>query len=69
MICQTLKVPVVLLGFNERMSALTQAPTQPPIQCVPEALPTGVKQPWHKGHHSPPSNAKVKNEYAIPPLP
>jgi hypothetical protein len=35
-------------------------PTQPPIQCVPEALSLGVKRPGREADHSPPSSAKVK---------
>jgi hypothetical protein len=36
-------------------------PTQPPIQWVPGALSSGVKQPGHEADHTPPSSADVKN--------
>jgi hypothetical protein len=42
--------------------------TQPPIQWVLGALPLGVNQLGHKADHSIPSNTKVKNGQAIPPL-
>jgi hypothetical protein len=38
-------------------------PTQPPIQCVPEALSPGVKQPRREADHSPSSSAEVKNTW------
>ena len=38
-------------------SKLAPGPTQPPIQHVMRALPSGVKQPGHKSVHSPPPNA------------
>jgi hypothetical protein len=56
-------------------------PTQPPTQCVPGALSSGLKQPGHEADHSglkqpgneadhsPPSNAEIKNAGSIPPLP
>jgi hypothetical protein len=35
-------------------------PTQPPIQWVPGALSPVVRRPGREAHHSPPSNAEVK---------
>jgi hypothetical protein len=43
-------------------------PTQPPIQWVPGAFSPGVKQQALEADHSPPSDARVKNGGAIPPL-
>jgi hypothetical protein len=43
-------------------------PTQPPIQWVPEANSSGVKQPGHEADHSPSFGAEV-NGGAIPALP
>jgi len=40
--------------------------TQSPIQWVPGTQP-GVKCPGHESDHSPPSDAEVKNVWAIPP--
>jgi hypothetical protein len=40
-------------------SRSTLAPTQPPIQWVPEALSLGVKRPGREVDHSPPSSAEV----------
>jgi hypothetical protein len=45
------------------------APTQPPIQWVPEDLSSGVKRSGREANRSPPSSAEVKNGGAIPPLP
>jgi hypothetical protein len=36
-------------------------PTQPPIQWVPGALSLAVNRPGREAHHSPPSNAEIKN--------
>jgi hypothetical protein len=44
--------------------------TQPPVQCVPEALSPGLKQPGHEAEHSPPTSAEVKKNWiykATPP--
>jgi hypothetical protein len=38
-------------------------PTQPPIQCVPRALYTGVKRAGREADHSSPVSAKKKNVY------
>jgi hypothetical protein len=35
-------------------------PTQPPIQCEPEALSLGVKRPGHEADRSPQCSAEVK---------
>jgi hypothetical protein len=35
-------------------------PSQAPIQCVPEALPLGVKWPGREADHSPSSSAEAK---------
>jgi hypothetical protein len=46
-------------------------PTQPPIQCVPEALYLEVKRPGREASHSTPSSAEVKNKWSytsIPPI-
>jgi hypothetical protein len=51
------------------MPAFFLSCTQPPIQCIPAAFSLGVKWPGHEADHSPPSNAKVKNDGAIPPFP
>jgi hypothetical protein len=50
---------------------LRRAPgfTQPPIQCVPGAVSSGIKRQGGKADHSSPSSAKVKNGGAILPLP
>jgi hypothetical protein len=42
---------------------------QPPLQWVPGALYPGVKRPGREADHSPPSIAKVKNCWAVPPPP
>jgi len=46
------------------VSRLAPAPSQPPIQWVPEALFLRVKWPGHGPNHSLPSNAKVKNVWS-----
>jgi hypothetical protein len=38
--------------------------TQPPIQWIPGALSLGVKRPGLEADHSPPSSAKVKEEWS-----
>jgi hypothetical protein len=38
-------------------------PTQPPIQWVPGALSSGVKQPGREADHSTPTSANVKNTW------
>jgi hypothetical protein len=46
-------------------------PTQPPIQCVPGALPPGIKRPGREVDNSPPSSAEVKNTWiytSTPPI-
>jgi hypothetical protein len=42
------------------LSRLVLGPTQPPIQWVPGALSSEVKQPGREADHSPPASAKVK---------
>jgi hypothetical protein len=44
-------------------------PTQPPTQWVPGAVSPGVKPQGPEANNSAPSNAEVKNDGAIPPLP
>jgi hypothetical protein len=39
-------------------------PTQPPIQCVPGTLSLRVKWPGREADRSPPSCAKIKNEWS-----
>jgi hypothetical protein len=58
------------LGFDSRrglgiflftnVSRTVLGHIQPPIQWVPGALSLRVKQPGREAHHSPPSNAEVK---------
>jgi hypothetical protein len=43
--------------------------TQPPVQWLPWALPTGVKRQGREGDHSPPTSAEVTNGGPIPSLP
>jgi len=43
------------------MSRLALGPTQLPIQWVPGALSSEIKQPGCGADHAPPSSAKVKN--------
>jgi hypothetical protein len=43
------------------VSRMVLGPTQPPIQCVPGALPVGVKRPGREADYSPPSSAEFKN--------
>jgi hypothetical protein len=43
--------------------------TQPPIQCVLGAISPGIMCQGREADHSPPSNAEIKNNGAIPPLP
>jgi hypothetical protein len=38
-------------------------PTQPPIQCVPGAIPPGVKRSGHEADLSPPTSVEVKNTW------
>jgi hypothetical protein len=45
------------------VSTLALGPTQPPIWLVLRAVTLGVKQPKREADHSPPSSAKVKNEW------
>jgi hypothetical protein len=50
---------------------ILHSPTHPYQLCkppsstewVPRALPVGIKWPWHKAVHSPPSSTKIKNEW------
>jgi hypothetical protein len=39
-------------------------PTQPPIQCVPEAVSPVIKRLGREADHSPPSSAEVKNAWS-----
>jgi hypothetical protein len=41
-------------------SRLALESTQPPTQCVPGALPPGVKRPGRESDHSLPTSAEVK---------
>jgi hypothetical protein len=46
-------------------------PTQPPIQWVPGNLTPGLKRPGSEAHHSPPTNAEVRNKWistSTPPV-
>jgi hypothetical protein len=44
-------------------------PTQPPFQCVLEAVSLGVKRPGLVADHSTPSSTEVKNDGDMPPFP
>jgi hypothetical protein len=44
-------------------------PTQPPIQWVLGAISLEVKRPGREANHSPPSTAKVKNEWGYTSTP
>jgi hypothetical protein len=70
-----------VLGFDSRrglgislfttVSRTALGLTQPPIQCVQEALSLGVKQPAREAEDSPPSSAEVKNAWSYtftPPI-
>jgi hypothetical protein len=56
-------------GFDSRLgksiflhsvtSKLALRPTQPPNQCVPRTISSGVKRPGRESGHSLPSNAEV----------
>jgi len=50
-------------------SGLALGPIQPPIQEVPGALSPGVKQLEPEAEHSPPSSAKIKNEWSYTSTP
>jgi hypothetical protein len=52
-----------------KTSRLVLGPTQPPIQWVPGTLSPGVKQMGCEAHRSPPSSAKVKNEWSYTSTP
>jgi hypothetical protein len=54
--------------FSPR-SKLALEPTLPPIQWVPRAIFSEVKQPKPDADHLPPSIAEVQNGGSIPPLP
>jgi hypothetical protein len=53
-----------------RLSRPALGPTQPPIQCIPEALSPRVNRPWREADHSPPNSAEVKKTwiYSSTPL-
>jgi hypothetical protein len=44
-------------------------PTHPPIKWIAGPVFPGVKRSGREADHSPPSNAEVKNDGAIPQLP
>jgi hypothetical protein len=44
-------------------------PTHPPIQWVPGALSSGVKQSGHETNHSPPSSVEVKYAWCYTSIP
>jgi hypothetical protein len=54
-------------GWEFISSRPALGPTRPPIKWVPGALSLGVKRLRHEADHSPPSSAKVKYGWAIPP--
>jgi hypothetical protein len=43
--------------------------TKPPIQCAQDGLSSGVKLQGREAEYSPPSNAEIKNDGDIRPLP
>jgi hypothetical protein len=51
------------------VSRTALAPTQLPIQWVPEALSLRVKRPGREADHLPPSGAEVKNEWSYTSTP
>jgi hypothetical protein len=51
------------------ISLFITAFTQPPMKWVQEALSLGLKLLGREADSSPPSSAKVKNAWSIPPLP
>jgi hypothetical protein len=56
-------------GRDKRFFLYSTAPTLVRIQWVSGVLSPGVKRPRREADHLHPSNAKVKNGGAIPPLP
>ena len=46
-----------------KVSRQDLVPTQPPIQWILRKFPTGVQQPDCEAKQSPPSRAKIKNEW------
>ena len=50
--------------LSPKMYELAQGCTQPPIPHVLGHHYPRLKLPWHEGDHSPPSIAKVKNEWS-----
>jgi hypothetical protein len=44
----------------------SEAPPQPPIQCVLGALSSGIKRKGREANHSPPFCSEIKNGGAIP---
>jgi hypothetical protein len=64
-------LPPAARTFLATVSRPALGPTQPPIQRVPGALPTGVKRHKREANHSPPANAEVKSAWSytfIPPI-
>jgi hypothetical protein len=59
-----------MMGFLlATQSRLALWPTQPPIQWVPRALTSLIKQPEHEADHSPPSSVNVKNAWSYTSTP
>jgi hypothetical protein len=54
--------------FSLLHSIQTSSGAQPASYPMGEGLFPGIKQPEHEANHSPPSNDKVKNGGAMPPL-
>jgi hypothetical protein len=50
-------------------SGLSLGPTQPPSQCVPQAITPGVRLLGCEAYHSPPTSAEVKNVWNCPSTP
>jgi hypothetical protein len=44
-------------------------PTQLPVQGIPDVLSPGIKRPWRKADHTPPSSAEVKNAWSYTSTP
>jgi hypothetical protein len=63
------RVPVrSRIFFFSKSSRPALGSTQPPIQCVPRAVSSGVKRPGREADHSPPTSAEVKESGSIHPL-
>jgi hypothetical protein len=55
---------LIMRGPIPAASRTAMAPTQPPLQGVPESLSLGVKRPGREADHSLPSSAEIKNAWS-----